>query len=199
MYSPNRCHGFFGALLDNFDLIIKHPMMMKTRVIFLLSVFLLLLTRCEERDKSACDLTKWDDIEERTVEVRVKLPPNVKYESEVIPITDFNAVDIFGTINKEYCSGQKSGYFDIANFVMVDISSAVYYTVLPRVNYKFENDNDKVQVAIKLKCTLPSGVTYESTEDYLSFKPDVIYFDVNTFYYYVNMVITETSVAWTKK
>lgn len=140
-----------------------------------------------------CDATKMIDVKEPIIYLRPVLPPgSMNIDSDLTrKLANATHVQVSGSIQKIYCNGKKSGYFDFSpnlypgDYTEAELTSGLF---LPQpYQYKFQNDLDKLLVIVTYKAWFSDGAIFEShtfTDDY--FFKDIKY-EVNQIKYYIQL------------
>jgi len=140
-----------------------------------------------------CDATKMIEVREPVIYLRAVLPPGrMNISSDLTwKLAEATHIQISGSIQKVYCNGNKSGYYEFShNIYPVDYSITELESGLflaQPYQYKFQNDLDKVLVIVTYKAWFSDGAIFEShtfTDDY--FFKDIQY-EVNQIKYYIKL------------
>lgn len=153
----------------------------------------------ENKGNEECNETKWPQEKEELVAVKAKLPSLMIAGTDTIPITSFASVRIYGSMNKVYCDGTRKGEVNIELAMYNNIDAVTYYLLAPKYLYKFQNDEDGVEVQLRLEATTYGGDVYRANEDYKRYSYADIHLDIYDFYKYCEFVFTNQSTVWVKQ
>jgi hypothetical protein len=187
-------HGSLSGVLGD---IFKITTTMKKRALIrLVSVqaLIILAAGCALFDDTddACLKNNWETAQEPIIHVR--MTSNVTsfaYEMAQYDLTQASSISVTGNITKVYCSGKESSSFPITAQLLPSSGA------IPLVNvkiggpyqFKFENDEDRVEVRIKLRATFPDGSVFETKDLWDFFGYAAIKLNVNTLEYYVLFMV----------
>lgn len=165
------------------------------KVTFLLTVTIALITAgCglfpDEDEK--CFENNWDTEEEPVINVRMTAAStSFTYNMTTYDITLASSLTVTGYIVKVYCSGKMSSSFDI-NATLLPSNGAIPVTnvkVAGPFQFKFQNDEDRVEVTLKIRASFADGMTFETNEVWDFFAFQDISLNVNSLEYYVLFTI----------
>lgn len=165
---------------------------MKNKILILLSAFSLLTFSCVVEEQDACKETEMPVVQEPVIYIALAL------DNDVMPHlndTLYNAseLNVNGRITKIYCGGEVSGSFtfnpsfNLASIAEQDIYDGFY---LPQpYQFKFENDEDYVQLDMQLTLVFGDGHEYESPAFTINYHYSDLLFDVDYFQKYIKIEI----------
>lgn len=165
---------------------------MKNKILILLAAFSFFTFSCVVEEQDACKETEMPEVQEPVIYIALAL------DNDVMPhVSDtlYNASELYvnGRITKIYCGGEVSSSFtfnpsfNLASMADEDIYEGFY---LPQpYQFKFENDEDYVQLDMQLTLVFGNGHEYESPGFSIDYRYNDLFFDVNYFQKYIKMEI----------
>lgn len=135
-----------------------------------------------------CLKDNWETAQEPIIFVRMT--------SDLITFTDdmtqynlslASSMTVTGTITKIYCTGKESGTFPVEAQIMPS-GGAIPLTQVKiggPYQYKFQNDEDRVELRIKVRITFPDGKIFETTDLWDFFTYSDIRLNASSLEYYV--------------
>jgi len=140
----------------------------------------------------ACLENNWATAQEPVIHVRMTSnATSFYYNTTQYDLTQASSISVTGDITKVYCSGKMSGSFPITAQLLPS-SGAIPLTNVKiggPYQFKFENDEDRVEVRIKLRATFPDGSVFETKDLWDFFGYSSIRLNVNTLEYYVMFTV----------
>ncbi len=136
----------------------------------------------------ACLKNNWETAQEPVIHVRMTSNATTFYSNTTqYDLTRASSISVTGDITKVYCSGKVSGSFPISTQLLPSSGAIPLANVKigGPYQFKFENDEDRVEVSIKLRATFPDGSVFETKDLWDFFGYSSIRLNVNTLEYYV--------------
>jgi hypothetical protein len=106
-----------------------------------------------------------------------------------------SSMTVTGTISKVYCSGKESGTFPVEAQILPS-GGAIPLTNVKiggPYQFKFQNDEDRVELRFKLRVTFPDGKIFETNDLWDSFFYNDIRLNANNLEYYVLYTLIGTA------
>ncbi|MBT8377986.1 MAG: hypothetical protein KJN64_02010 [Ignavibacteria bacterium] len=158
-------------------------------IIIILVAALLISCEVNQDDKEICEQSKWDEIKEPTIILRVTQPDDY-CTGNTHKVDSAEYLKFTGSIQKYYCDDTPSGLFDYSKTIS-PVAGTNYVHVGAQYRYKFANDKDRLLFKCKLKAYFNDGNIYETLVVERLFYYNDIKFDANTFEQYILLVIPD--------
>lgn len=162
-----------------------------------LLAFILLIDGCAlfEDTDDGCLKNNWEIAQEPIIYVRMT-SNLVTFDDGMTQynLTQASSMTVTGTITKIYCTGKSSGTFPIDAQIMPSGGAIPLANV--RIGgpyqYKFQNDEDRVEVRFTLRVTFPDGKTFETKSLWDFFSYSNIRLNANSLEYYVLFTVSSS-------
>lgn len=135
-----------------------------------------------------CTKNNWETVQEPIINVRMTSSLVTFYHDVTqYDISQASSMSVTGTITKIYCSGRLSGTFPVEAQIMPSGGAIPLNNVKigGPYQFKFQNDEDQVQLIFKMRVTFPDGKIFETTDLMESFYYKDIRLNANSLEYYV--------------
>lgn len=146
-----------------------------TKILFLLMLFLFPIGCVNITNDDPCYRTKWS----LPKEFEIKLAVHISSSNQMLPGStvdsqypaDFQSLLVNGTIEMIECSGETDGLHSLGNTYIskdvdypapIDIPKSYWFGHVVYV-YKFDNDDDQINLDLNLKVTMKDGQSYTCT------------------------------------
>lgn len=165
--------------------------------IAIVTVAILSVTGCslfpDEDDR--CLKDNWETAQEPIIHVRMTSnATSFDYNMTPYDLTQASSISVTGNITKVYCSGKESSSFPITAQLLPSSGAIPLANVKigGPYQFKFQNDEDRVEVRIKLRATFPDGSVFETKDLWDFFGYAAIKLNVNTLEYYVLFTVGQS-------
>ncbi|MFZ2286239.1 MAG: hypothetical protein WAV93_04570 [Bacteroidales bacterium] len=144
----------------------------------------------------ACLKNNWETAQEPVIYVRMTSNATSFFDNtrQQYNLTQASSISVTGDITKIYCTGKVSGSFPITAQLLPNSGAIPLANVKigGPYQFKFENDEDHVEVHIKLRATFPDGSVFETTDLWYSYYYTSIRLNANTLEYYVLFTVSQS-------
>jgi hypothetical protein len=166
---------------------------MKTKTLTTMAsllAFILLIDGCAlfPDTDDECLKNNWETAQEPIIYVRMT-SDLVTFTDDMTQydLTQASSMTVTGTITKIYCTGKESGTFPVEALIMPSGGAIPLANVKigGPYQYKFQNDEDRVELRFKIRVTFPDGKIFETKDLWDSFTYSNIKLNANNLEYYV--------------
>jgi hypothetical protein len=144
-----------------------------------------------------CLKNNWETAQEPIINVRMTSSlVTFTHEMTQYNMSQASSMTVSGTITKVYCSGKESGTFPVEAQILPS-GGAIPLTSVKiggPYQFKFQNDEDRVELRFKVRVTFPDGKIFETNDLWESFFYNNIRLNANSLEYYVLYTLSASAI-----